>query len=44
LNAIQNGCTKLGVVSFKEKGKFDGGWFWALPGHVPQDASVGEEV
>jgi hypothetical protein len=27
--------TKMGVVAFKEKGKVDGAWFWALPQHAP---------
>jgi DNA polymerase bacteriophage-type len=25
---------KMGVVAFKERGKFDGPWFWALPQHA----------
>src|SRR5262249_34859771 len=29
---------KMGIVAFKEKKK-DGGWFWALPQHMP----LGEE-
>jgi hypothetical protein len=26
---------KLGVVAFKEEGKLEGCWFWALPQHAP---------
>jgi DNA polymerase bacteriophage-type len=26
---------KLEIVAFRERGKFDGGWFWALPQHAP---------
>jgi DNA polymerase bacteriophage-type len=33
---------KMGVVVFKEKGKFEGGWFWALPQHAPQDWNLEE--
>ena len=28
---------KMGVVAFKEQGKLDGQWFWALPQHAPKD-------
>ena len=27
---------KMGIVAFKEKGKLDGHWFWALPQHAPE--------
>jgi DNA polymerase len=28
---------KMSVVPFKEKGKLEGRWFWALPQHAPQE-------
>ena len=28
---------KMGVVTFKERGKLDGQWLWALPQHAPKD-------
>jgi DNA polymerase bacteriophage-type len=31
---------KMGAVAFKEKGKFEGGWLWALPQDVPADAET----
>jgi hypothetical protein len=30
---------KIGIGTFREKGKFDGGWFWALPQHAPKEAA-----
>jgi DNA polymerase len=30
---------KLEIVAFREKGKFDGGWFWALPQHAPDETT-----
>lgn len=27
---------RMGIVAFKEKGKLDGRWFWALPQHAPR--------
>ena len=30
---------KMGVVTFKEAGKVNGGWFWSLPQHAPQAAA-----
>jgi DNA polymerase bacteriophage-type len=35
---------KIGTVAFKEKGKFDGGWFWALPQYAPQQEQDEEET
>jgi putative DNA primase/helicase len=29
---------ELGIVSYQPKGQKAGGWFWALPEHVPTDA------
>jgi hypothetical protein len=28
---------KLGIVAFKQRGTMTGGWYWALPQHVPKD-------
>jgi hypothetical protein len=25
---------KMGIVTFKEEGRLEGGWFWALPHHA----------
>ena len=33
---------KIGVVPFKEKGKFDGRWLLALPEHAPKEGEDGE--
>jgi putative DNA primase/helicase len=30
---------KFEIVAFREKGKFDGGWFWALPQHAPDETT-----
>jgi len=30
---------KMGIMSYKEKGQFDGHWYWALPQHAPQGAT-----
>jgi hypothetical protein len=27
---------KMGIAAFKEEGKLDGKWYWALPQHAPQ--------
>jgi hypothetical protein len=35
---------KIGIVSFKEPGKFDGQWLWALPEHAPNKESQSEDV
>jgi hypothetical protein len=33
---------KMGIVAFKEHGKLDGQWFWALPQHAPKDNAMKE--
>jgi DNA polymerase len=34
---------KIGIVAFREKGRFDGGWFWALPQHAPSKETKEQE-
>lgn len=31
---------RIGAVAFKKKGKFDGGWFWALVQHAPKQSNT----
>ena len=33
---LKHAKQKLGIVAFKEHGKLDGQWFWALPQHAPK--------
>ena len=35
---------KIGIVTFKERGKLKGSWFWALAQHAPNKESQGEDV
>ena len=31
---------RIGAIAFKKKGKFDGGWFWALTQHTKKPAET----
>jgi hypothetical protein len=42
--AVGSHQTKNGVVTFKEKGKLDGRWFWSLPQYAPQEAQEDESA
>jgi hypothetical protein len=35
---------KMGIVAFKEGGKLDGKWYWALPQHAPQPEEDGGQA
>jgi hypothetical protein len=37
--SVKRAKYKLEIVAFREKGKFDGGWFWALPQHAPDEST-----
>jgi DNA polymerase len=42
IDQLKRAKRKMGVVRFKETGKIDGQWFWALPEHAPADVSSEE--
>jgi putative DNA primase/helicase len=37
---LDRGKKKVGIVAFKETGKFDGQWLWALPQHAPAEGKA----
>ena len=41
-NQLDYARRKIGAIPFKEKGKFDGRWFLALPEHAPREGEDGE--
>jgi hypothetical protein len=42
VDQLKRAKRKMGVVRFKETGKIDGQWFWALPEHAPAGSSPEE--